>query len=71
MTDAHYGSAVLVEEIVHLRAGKADLLEALKEISKGEGAFSLDHLTHACNTIESMKSIAIAAIAKAEGKDAP
>lgn len=44
------------------------LLEALKEISKGQGAFSMDHLTHAVNTIEDMKGIAKVAIAKAEGR---
>lgn len=32
--------------------------EALEEIAKGEGAFSLDPLTHASNTIDSMKEIA-------------
>ena len=34
------------------------LVEALKEIQKGEGTFSMDHLEHASNTIESMKEIA-------------
>jgi len=51
-----------------LIAAAPDLLEALKEIAKGEGAFSRDQLTHATNTIEAMKEIARAAIAKAEGK---
>ena len=36
----------------------APLVDALEEIQKGEGEFSLDHLTHANNTIENMKSIA-------------
>ena len=38
------------------------LLEALKEIAKGEGAFSLDPLKHARNTIENMKFLAEQAI---------
>jgi len=32
--------------------------KALKEIQKGEGAYSLDPLTHAGNCIENMKDIA-------------
>jgi hypothetical protein len=42
---------LLDAEIARLRA-------ALTEISKGEGAFSRDPLTHAVNTIDSMKQIA-------------
>ena len=42
------------------------LLEALKEISKGEGKYNRDHLQHAENTIESMKAIANKAIALVE-----
>jgi len=38
------------------------LLKALKEISKGEGAYNLDPLKHASNTIDNMKSIALNAI---------
>lgn len=38
------------------------LWKALHEISKGEGPFSRDPLTHASNTIESMKQIAKDAI---------
>jgi len=52
----------------HLIAAAPDLLAALKEIEKGEGAFSLDPLTFASNAIENMKGIATAAIAKAEGE---
>ena len=51
-----------------LIAAAPDLLEALKEIAKGEGAFSLDPLTFAENTIENMKEIAQAAIAKVEAE---
>lgn len=32
--------------------------EALREVVKGEGRFSLDPLTHASNTIEDMRDIA-------------
>ena len=45
------------------------LLGALKEIAKGEGAFSLDPLKHAGNTVENMKEIAQNAIVKDEGID--
>ena len=51
-----------------LIAAAPKLLEALQEITEGKGRFSLDHLTHAENTIEDMKEIARAAIAAAEGK---
>jgi hypothetical protein len=51
-----------------LLATSAGMLEALKEIAKGEGRYSRDPFEHACNTIEDMKALAIAAIAKAEGK---
>ena len=44
----------------------APLLEALKEIAKGEGPYSRDPLTHAANTIKAMTENARAAIAKAE-----
>jgi len=40
----------------------AELEDALKEISLGKGAFSLDPQQHANNTIENMKSIALAAL---------
>lgn len=48
-----------------LIAAAPDLVAALREIAKGEGAFNRDPLTHAENTIENMKSIARAALAKA------
>ena len=48
----------LREEVESLKSALRQAGEALKEIKKGEGAFSLDHLTHANNTIENMKSLA-------------
>ena len=53
------------EEIARLQAQVATAKKALEEISKGEGAFSRDPLTHASNTIESMKRIAQEALKKA------
>lgn len=47
------------------------LLEALKEISKGEGAFDVDQLEHASNCIENMKSIANEAILEYEKLTVP
>jgi len=44
-----------------------EMLEALRGIAKGEGRFSLDPLTHASNTVEDMKALAVAAIAAAGG----
>ncbi len=46
-------------------AAAPDLLEALKEIAKGEGAFSQNLLLHARNTIDNMKSLARGGIAEA------
>ena len=43
---------------------EAVAIEALIEIEKGEGRYSMDQLIHANNTIENMKSIARAALAK-------
>lgn len=51
-----------------LIAAAPDMLFALREIAKGQGAYSRDPFQHACNTIEDMKEIANAAIAKAEGR---
>lgn len=42
-----------------------EMLEALKEIAKGRGAFDRDPLQHASNTIDNMKEIANEAISKA------
>lgn len=48
---------------VRLRDDYNALVLALREIAKGEGAFSLDPLVHASNTIDSMKEIAQTALA--------
>ena len=45
-----------------------DLVKALRDIVKAEGAFSRDQLTHAGSVIDAMKTTAIAALAKAEVK---
>lgn len=39
---------------------------ALEEIAKGEGPFSMDQLTHAGNTIDAMKGLAIEALKEAK-----
>jgi hypothetical protein len=52
-----------------LVAAAPEMLEALREIAKGEGRFSRDPLEHAANTIEDMKALAEAAITKAEGRE--
>lgn len=44
------------------------LIEALKEISLGQGRYSLDPLTHASNTIDDMKQLANDALALAKRK---
>lgn len=53
------------EQAVKLESTNADLLEALQEIAKGEGVFSLDPQKHAYNTIANMKRIATEAIREA------
>ena len=42
------------------------LVGALREIAKGEGRYSMDQLTHAANTIEDMKALAVAALAECD-----
>lgn len=56
-----------------LLAERDALREALKEIVKGEGAFSRDPLTHATNCIDNMKAIARRAlkIGGGEGNNLP
>ena len=55
------------EYIRRLEVNGPKLLEALKEIAKGEGKYNRDPLQHAENTIENMKTIANKAIALIEG----
>lgn len=46
-------------------AARIEALErALAEIAEGKGRFSRDPLTHASNTVEDMKAIAVAALAQ-------
>lgn len=49
-------------EIAKLRARVAELEAALREIQKGEGEFSRDHLQHAANVIENSQRIATEAL---------
>lgn len=49
--------------IDRLQREKRDLRAALEDIAKGNGAFSRDQYTFACNVIENMKSIATRALA--------
>jgi len=62
------GAMQKIKANAQLISASPDMYEALKEIAKGEGRFSMDPLEHATNTIEDMVEIARAAIAKAEGK---
>ncbi len=55
-------------EIIDHETAAPELLDALHEITKGEGAFSRDRFTHAQNTIDNMKAIAFTAIAKVEAE---
>jgi hypothetical protein len=50
-----------------LYAAAPDLLKTLEEIAEGKGRVAEDRLTHAQNTIENMKALANAALAKAKG----
>ena len=43
--------------------------KALREIKKGEGPFSRDHLKHATNTIEAMKELADEALNQIQEKE--
>ena len=61
-------SAALRAEARRARESEAELLEALKKIAECKGPFSSDRLTHAENTIEAMRELTRAAIAKAEGR---
>ena len=52
-----------------LIASAPAMLEALKEIAEGKGAYSRDKLEHAVNCVEGMKATAKQAIAKAEEEE--
>ncbi len=54
-------------ELLRILNAHEPMLEALRDIAKGEGRFSRDPLEHAATCIEDMKAIAVAAIAAAEG----
>ena len=57
-----------LKEKAYLIAATPEMLEALKEIAKMEGAYSRDPLTHAENVIENLTNIANKVIAKVEGE---
>jgi hypothetical protein len=57
-----------IDANARLIAAAPSMYEALNEIAKGAGPFNRDPLIHAENTIESMKEIALAALAKARGE---
>ena len=50
------------ERIASVVEQNKQLAEALREIAKGEGAYSMDRLEHASNTIDNMKQLAEAAL---------
>lgn len=58
-----------VQENIDRTNERNEAREALREIAKGEGRFSRDHLEHAENTIEDMKALANAALGKEAGKE--
>ena len=53
---------MLKKDYLKVTTQNAAMLEALREIEKGEGAYSLDPLKHASNTVNNMKRIATKAI---------
>lgn len=60
-----YGGDVetaILDEFACIKAENERLRAALREIAKGEGAFSRDPFTHAANCVENMKSIAESAL---------
>lgn len=65
--EMHRDAALAITELLAARDALAALTKALAEIAEGRGAFSRDPLTHAENTIDSMKEIARAALAATEG----
>ena len=59
-----------VAELARRAACYLDLLAALKEIAKGEGAYNRDPLIHCGKVVDSMKAIALAAIVRATSPQA-
>lgn len=55
------------QDFIRLSRERDSLRKALEVISQGRGPFSQDQLTFATNTIESMKSVANAALSDTEG----
>ena len=51
-------------EVTRLREENERLAEALRRITERRGPFSMDHFTHAVNTIEAMAGIAEDALAR-------
>jgi hypothetical protein len=49
-----------------MMSNELKLINALKEIAKAEGVYSMDRLTHANNTIKNMKSISIEVLKEIE-----
>lgn len=49
-------------EVIKALEENQRLREALQEISEGKGRYDLDRFTHARNTIEDMKEIAVNAL---------
>jgi gentisate 1,2-dioxygenase len=60
--------ALTPQEVIKRIHCHEELLDALKEIAEGKGAYSQDQFEHCKNTVRDMKQLAIEAIAKAEGK---
>ena len=59
----------LLAALDRAEAQRDALAEALRDVAKAEGAYSRDRLTHAENTIASMKAIAEAALSSGEWSD--
>ncbi len=64
----HYDVHAMVRRILMdldvAERAETELREGLREIARGEGAFSRDRLTHCHNTVDNMKEIARALVAK-------
>jgi len=56
----------LERSVAQLAEENVKLKEALIEIAKGQGRFSLDHFQHCKNTIEDMKDLAVTVLKEAE-----